>query len=113
MAQTGTTAWNGVPTVQPIMPSDVKLPVSQFNFNNLAWQQLITLSWVADPASPGNPDTSVPASAFGTPGDTTPVVWETYKEASEVFLPGGAPPAPGVPPVPFRPPLLGSQGTRA
>lgn len=89
-----TTSWNGVPTVQPIMPTDVKLPVSQFNFNNLAWQQFITLNWAADPSSPGQPDGSVPPSAFGNPGDTTPVVWETYKESSEVFLPGGAPPAP-------------------
>lgn len=87
-------AWNGVPTVQPIMPPDVKLPVSQFNFNNLAWQQFITLNWAADPALPGQPNASVPPSAFGKPGDTTPVVWETYKESSEVFLPDGAPPAP-------------------
>lgn len=89
-----TTSWGGVPTVQPIMPSDVKLPVSQFNFNNLAWQQFITLNWAADPASPGQPDGSVPPSAFGNPGDTTPVAWETYKESSEVFRPNGSPPAP-------------------
>ncbi|MDX1998911.1 MAG: hypothetical protein SF066_14435 [Thermoanaerobaculia bacterium] len=88
------TSWTGVPTVEPIMPSDVKLPVSQFNFNNLAWQQFITLNWVADSASPGQPDASVPPSAFGNPGDTRPVVWETYKESSEVFLPEGAVPAP-------------------
>ena len=93
-AATATTSWNGVPTVQPILPSDVKVPVSQFNFNNLAWQQFITLNWAADPALPGQPDPSVSPSAFGAPGDTTPVVWETYKESSEVFLPGGAAPAP-------------------
>lgn len=91
---TATTSWNGVPTVQPILPADVKVPVSQFNFNNLAWQQFITLNWAADPALPGQPNPSVPPSAFGAPGDTTPVVWETYKESSEVFLPGGAVPAP-------------------
>jgi hypothetical protein len=78
------------------MPPDVKTPVSQFNFNNLAWQQFITLNWAADPALPGQPDASVPSSAFGTPGNTTPVVWETYKESSEVFLPDGAAPAPWV-----------------
>lgn len=93
-AAAATTSWNGVPTVQPILPADVKVPVSQFNFNNLAWQQFITLNWIADPALPGQPDASVPPSLFGAPGDTTPVVWETYKESSEVFLPDGATPAP-------------------
>ncbi len=93
-ASSSTVPWNGVPTVQPIMPSDVKVPVSQFNFNNLAWQQFITLNWAADATMPGQPDSNVPPSAFGAPGDTTPVVWETYKESSEVFLPDGASPAP-------------------
>jgi len=87
-------SWSGVPVVQPIMPADVQVPISQFHFNNLAWQQFITLNWAADPNSPGNPDPTVSGSTFGTPGDTTPVVWESYKEASEVFRPNAEPPTP-------------------
>ena len=88
------TPWSGVPVVQPIIPPDAKAPVGQFNFNNLAWQQFIALNWVANPASPGQPNPNTPASAFGKPGDSTPVVWETFKENSEVFRPNGQPPTP-------------------
>lgn len=84
-------SWGGVPVVQPIMPPDSH-GSSQSAFNNLAWQQFITLNWAADPASPGTADTNVPPSQFGTPGDTSPVVWETFKEASEVFQTNALPP---------------------
>lgn len=89
-----TVPWSGVPVMQPIIPPDAKAPVGQFNFNNLAWQQFIALNWVANPALPGTPDPNTPASAFGKPGDSTPVVWETFKENSEVFRPNGLPPTP-------------------
>jgi hypothetical protein len=85
--------WGGTPVVQPVLPPD-SLGTNQNAFNNLAWQQFIALNWVADPNAPGQPDPTVPPSAFGTQLDQRPVVWESYKESSEVFRPGGAPPAP-------------------
>ncbi len=85
------TTWGGVPVVQPIMPPDSH-GSSQSAFNNLAWQQFITLNWGADPSSPGHADTNLPPSKFGTPGDANPVVWETFKEASEVFQSNAVPP---------------------
>lgn len=50
-----------------------------------AWQAFIALNWKADPAKPGYPDPSAPWASFGTPGDTSPTVWESYLEASAVF----------------------------
>lgn len=85
-------AWSGVPELTPVIPCDSR-GTSQVAFNRLAWQQFIALNWAADLAAPGQPDTGVPASAFGTPLPT-PVVWETFKEASEVFRPNGQPPLP-------------------
>jgi hypothetical protein len=87
------TPWSGIPVVQPIIPPDSR-GTNQNAFNNLAWQQFIALNWVADPNSPGQPDSSVPPSAFGTQGDTRPLVWESFKEASEVFQPNAQPPSP-------------------
>ncbi len=86
--------WDGTPVVEPILPADVQLPVSQANFNNLAWQQFIALNWAADPKHPGQPDLSVPPAKFGTPGDTSPTVWESFKESSEVFRANGQAPGP-------------------
>jgi len=85
-------SWSGVPVVSPIIPCDSR-GTNQTAFNNLAWQQFIALNWAADPNLPGQPNTSVPASAFGTTG-TAPVAWETYKESSEVFRANGQPPLP-------------------
>lgn len=85
-------SWNGVPVVSPVIPCDSR-GTNQTAFNNLAWQQFIALNWAADPNQPGQPNTSVPAAAFGAPG-TTPVAWETYKESSEVFRPNGKAPLP-------------------
>jgi hypothetical protein len=87
------TPWSGTPVVQPIIPPDSR-GTNQSAFNNLAWQQFIALNWVADPNSPGQPDPSVSPSAFGTQGDTRPLVWETFKEASEVFQPNAQTPSP-------------------
>jgi hypothetical protein len=49
-----------------------------------AWQAFIALNWRADPANPGQPDNS-PWESFGTPGDTSLTVWESYHEAANVF----------------------------
>ena len=58
---------------------------SQADIDCFAWQAFLALNWTADPNNPGYPDKSVTASAFGTPGDTKPAVWETYAEATAVF----------------------------
>ena len=50
-----------------------------------AWQEFVALNWQADPANPGYPDPKALPASFGTPGDTTPKVWESYFEASAVF----------------------------
>ncbi len=85
--------WKGAPIVDPILPADA-LMTSQDAFNNFAWQEFIALNWVADPKSPGNPDPSVEPSQFGTPDDKRFVVWESYKESTEVFRKDALPPEP-------------------
>ena len=84
------------------VPKDFAL-TRQADANCFAWQQFLALNWAAATGQRGQPDTSVPASAFGTAGDERATVWETYKESDEVFLanaqnpgpwnswPGGAP----------------------
>ncbi|HYO69471.1 MAG TPA: hypothetical protein VEU33_25675, partial [Archangium sp.] len=67
-------------------PKDITL-TRQADANCFAWQEFISLGWVASPTMRGQPDTSVPPSKFGTPLDTSESVWESYKEANEVFLP--------------------------
>ena len=58
----------------------------QADANCFAWQQFLALNWTASKTQRGQPDTSVPPSAFGTQNDQSPTVWETYKESDEVFL---------------------------
>lgn len=59
-----------------------------------AWQAFIALNWQADPAKPGYPNKNASWDSFGTPGDMSPKVWETYLEASAVF--GGQAPLQGM-----------------
>lgn len=79
------------PQPKPIFPVDVSLESNencencQPCFNCYAWQLFISVNWTADLSSPGNPDESVPFTEFGSPGDIKPVVWETYKDAYDVF----------------------------
>ncbi|WP_144241463.1 hypothetical protein [Janthinobacterium agaricidamnosum] len=81
------------PAMSPVMPRDMSPPNSQASANCFAWQQFIVLNWLASTTTCA-PDSTVPASRFGTPGDTSPVAWETYKEASEVFQKDARPPTP-------------------
>ena len=87
-----------LPEISPDLPGAPRLEegakMDQNIMNCFAWQEFIALSWTASADHPGQADTSVPASLFGEPGDLNPVVWETYKEAYEVFLPNAATPAP-------------------
>lgn len=52
-----------------------------------AWRLFVALNWPADVAG----RTADPARPFGADG---PVVWETWKNARQVFLPTGADPGP-------------------
>ena len=49
-------------------------------FDCYGWQLFIALNWPAKSA--GEPD---PGQPFGTPGDYSSVVWQTYKDALDVF----------------------------
>lgn len=82
-----------LPEIAPNLPGDVDLP-NHSNTQCFAWQQFIALNWPAAPGSAGEPDRSKTARDFGRPGDSSPSVWETYKEAHQVFLRDGAPPRP-------------------
>lgn len=75
------------------LPGDVPLLINAPSANLLGWQEFIALNWKADPAHPGLPSKQTPASRFGEPGDTSAVVWETYKRDDEVFLSNARKPA--------------------
>jgi len=81
------------PTLTPDLPADVDLP-DHSNTQCFAWQEFIALNWPAAPGSAGEPDRGRGPADFGRPTDRTPLVWETYKEAHEVFLPDAAAPRP-------------------
>jgi hypothetical protein len=81
------------PTLSYTVPLDIAASNSQANVNCLVWQEFIALNWLASPAN-CEADATVAASSFGQPNNTAPVVWETYKEASEVFQKDAAPPKP-------------------
>ena len=76
--------------VSSTIPTDS--PNDQVDMNCFAWQEFIALNWQASAATCAA-DPSVPASNFGKPNDTSPVVWETYKEAGEVFQAKAAAPS--------------------
>lgn len=73
-------------------PKDIAL-TRQADANCFAWQEFISLNWIASAKMRGQPDITMPPAAFGKPNDTRAVVWETYKESDEVFLPGARKPA--------------------
>lgn len=84
------------PSVSYTLPADAALP-DQDDMNCFAWQQFIALNWQASATQNGQPDTSVPASAFGQPsssGASPATVWQTFALNSSVFRPGAAAPLP-------------------
>ena len=82
----------GSPTVTSTIPSDMAGLTNQNDANCFAWQQFIALNWPANPTTCAA-DTSVGPAQFGSPGSTATVVWETYKESTEIFQPHATPPA--------------------
>lgn len=83
------------PAIDSRAPRDVEGGLAQPNWNTVqqaadifSWQQFIALNWPAAQGKRGEPDRSKPIDAPG------PRVWETWKEAYEVYLPGGKRPEP-------------------
>jgi hypothetical protein len=75
-----------LPQLKPIFRSITDLAESEFDC--LAWQDLIYLMWPAQANQRGVPD---PNRKLGASG---PTVWESYRTADTVFLPGGRDPGP-------------------
>jgi len=83
------------PQVSCFLPADVEGDLAQTNDNArqrasdlFAWQTFLSLQWPAAAGERGVPDPRMPLDASG------PRTWETMKETSEVYCPGGAEPPP-------------------
>ena len=63
--------------------------------NVFSWQAFVGLQWPVSKTERGQPD---PTAPIGAPG---PTVWETWREANEVFRPDGKPPLPWEAPSPI------------
>ncbi|RYY25116.1 MAG: hypothetical protein EOP62_14865 [Sphingomonadales bacterium] len=74
------TSYAGLSPTLPMAPGGNETQLDCF-----AWGSFVALNWQADPTKPGYPDPATGPTAFGT--GTTPLVWETYKEAADVFGP--------------------------
>lgn len=83
-----------LPTLSPDIPfaitfgGDSSLPGLQHDFDVLSWDTFVALNWPA--TANGQPDRG---QQIGQNKDA-PTVWQSWKEAYEIFLPGGAAPAP-------------------
>jgi hypothetical protein len=71
------------PVLKPNIPMEVAH--NQAAIDCAAWQTFIALNWQADPAKPGYPNPAAAPQSFGTPGDVSAKVWESYLDASTVF----------------------------
>lgn len=71
------------PSEKPALPPTIQS--NQLAMDCAAWQTFITLNWQADPNDPGNPDPNATWASFGTPGNTSATVWESYLDAATVF----------------------------
>jgi hypothetical protein len=86
-----------IPVLDPtILPIEVHVDSNencgcQPCFDCYAWQLFIDMNWPASSTTAGEPD---PTASFGTPGDMSPLVWETYMNTDDLFeYTGSAPPA--------------------
>ena len=79
-------------SLNPEFPHEVKhppgRPFNQTDFDCFSWQSLVALNWAAG-AKNGEPEPNIP---FGHTGRDGLVVWSTYKQKGDVFLPDGANP---------------------
>jgi len=72
----------------PVEVTDTPHP-SQPDYYLLGWQSFIALNWPANHSYRGMPDTSKPIGATDAKGNLLNVVWETWKEQYDIFLPYG------------------------
>jgi len=73
------------PQLTPTMPiaaGNSTSPGAAADVDCFAWQSFIALNWPTG--------TGVTVKDFGKPGDISPTVWETYREAAEVFGDGSS-----------------------
>ena len=91
------------PTLDPSSPQflagDILPAKSQQTVNCYAWQSFVAMLWPADAAERGMPDRTATAATFGAPRSAAApppplAVFETLMPVHQVFLPGGAEPAP-------------------
>lgn len=83
------------PAISWKVPTDVPGGLAGKDFDKIqaavnifSWETFVAINWPALPNYAGVPDSSKSMNASG------PRVWETWKEASEVYLPNGQKPAP-------------------
>jgi hypothetical protein len=91
--QPTTSGCEAPPALSYMIPSDIAGANSQANVNCMAWQDFIAVNWQATPKK-CSADATIPAAKFGEPNNTALVVWETYKEASDVFQKHAVSPSP-------------------
>lgn len=65
------------------LPSDI-FQLSQQSVDTYAWQLFVALNWKAA-SYPGKPDSTQTFGQFGEPGDFNLSVWQSYKDAHDVF----------------------------
>lgn len=78
-------AFCDAPSITYRLPADSACAhSSQDILNCFAWKNFLALNWKASDKR-GIPDTTVSCSDYGTPGDFSPTVWESYLSIDEVF----------------------------
>jgi hypothetical protein len=80
----GATVRSDLPHEVTLMEDGTSGP-SQTDFDCFSWQSLVALNWAAG-AKNGQPASDIP---FGHTGRDDLVVWMTYKQPEEIFLPDG------------------------
>lgn len=81
-------------TLSPVLPHEVNVRAdgvsgpTQTDFDCFSWQSLVALNWAVS-AKNGQPASDI---SFGHTGRDGLVVWMTYKQPEEIFLPDGANP---------------------
>ncbi len=91
--------------LSPYLPHDVFNPIpgatgTQAPMDYLSWQTFIALNWPASDTQNGVPDANLVVGGQSIGGyypkgmRGSPTVWETYKDSSDIFLPGAKAPSP-------------------
>ncbi len=79
------------PTVTYELPQDACSLSQQTTLNCFAWSTFLALNWKCS-AARGIADSTATAASYGTPGDYSPTVWESFLSLEEVFTDHGPTP---------------------